>query len=96
MFPVSLKEMNSNYYKLIFEFKGSGAGGPNSSIARQFDIDLSFNQEQGLIRCWGYDLSSSSAKRQLGIQPSEWDEYFSPNEDRKRIIEMITSTFMTY
>jgi hypothetical protein len=96
MFPISLKEMNDSYYKLIFEFRGAGAGAPNSSVGMQFDINLAFDKQKGLIRCWGCNVDSPSPKRQFNIQPSEWDEYFSPQEENKKIIGMIITTLMTY
>ena len=96
MFPINLKEMNDNYYKLVFEFRGAGVGTPNSSVAMQFDIDLTFDKEKGLVRCWGYNIDSPATNRQFTIQPSEWDEYFSPQEENKKILGMITTTLMTY
>lgn len=96
MFPVGMKEMNENYYKIVFEFKGGGQGVPNSSIAIQFNIDLIFDKEKGLVRCWGYDIDSPVKKREYIIQPSEWDEYFSPHEKNSKIVGMIATTFMTY
>jgi len=96
MFPVKMMEMNSDYYKMVFEFRGSGQGVPGSSIAMQFDIDLAYDREKGLIKCWGYDIDSPVLKRQLNIQPSEWNEYFSPQEQSRKIIGMIVTTFMTY
>ena len=96
MFPVKFLEMNSDYYKIVFEFRGSGAGSPNQSTALQFNIDIIFDKEKGLIRCWGYDIDSPSNKKQFNIKPSEWDEYFSPQESNSKIISIITTTFMTY
>lgn len=96
MFPVGMKEVSKDYYKIIFEFKGQGQGVPGSSIAMQFDIDLFFDKEKGLIRCWGYDIDSPVKKRQFNPQPSEWNEYFSPHEKISKIVGMITTTFMTY
>ena len=88
--------MNDNYYKIIFEFKGGGQGVPGSSIAMQFDIDLIFDKKKGLVRCWGYDIDSPVKKRKFNLQPSEWDEYFSPHEKNSKIVGMIVTTFMTY
>lgn len=96
MFPVKMLEMNNNYYKLVFEFRGAGQGVPGRSIGRQFNIDLTFDSEKGLIKCWGYDIDSSVKKNHYSIQPSEWNEYFSPQENNKNIVSMIIITFMTY
>lgn len=96
MFPVKMLEMNNSYYKLVFEFRGGGQGNPGRSISRQFDIDLTFDKEKGLLRCWGYDIDGQVRKNHYYIQPSEWNEYFSPQENNKNIIAMIITTFMTY
>jgi len=96
MFPVKLMEMNKNYYKIVFEFKGQGVGVPGNSVAMQFNVDLSFNKDLGFIRCWGYNIDSPSKKRQYKIQPSEWDELFSCKQNPKRIIDMIATTLSTY
>jgi hypothetical protein len=96
MFPKGLKKIDENYYKIFFEFKGSGAGVPGNSRAEQFDIDLAFDKEKGLIKCWGYDIDSPMKQREFLPQPSEWFEYFSPKEDRSNIIKCIIKTLMTY
>ena len=96
MFPVKMLEMNNNYYKLVFEFRGAGQGVPGRSVGRQFDIDLTFDKEKGLLRCWGYDIDSKFRKNHYYVQPCEWNEYFSPQENNKNIISMIITTFMTY
>ena len=96
MFPVGMKEMDKDYYKIIFEFKGGGQGVPGSSIGLQFNIDLTFDKDKGLVRCWGYDIDSPIKKRKFNLQPSEWDEYFSPHEKNTKIVGMIATTFMTY
>lgn len=96
MFPTKLRKMNDNYYKIIFEFRGQGVGIPGSLIGLEFNIDLTFDKEKGLIKCWGYDINSPVGKRQWNIQPSEWSEYFSPKENIENIIKMISKTFSTY
>lgn len=96
MFPVGLKKMDENYYKIFFEFKGSGGGAPNSNRAEQFDIDIFFDKQKGLIKCWGYDISSPVKVREFVPQPSEWYEYFSPKESYYNIIKCITKTLITY
>lgn len=96
MFPKGLKKINENYYKVFFEFKGAGAGVPGNARAEQFDIDLSFDKEKGLLRCWGYNIDSPMKQKLFIAQPSEWNEYFSPKENDKKIIKCIIKTLMTY
>jgi len=96
MFPVKLRKMNDDYYKIVFEFKGQGVGVPGSQIGIEFNVDLAYDKEKGFIKCWGYDISSPVNKRKTNIQPSEWYEYFSPKEKIRNIIKMISTTFLTY
>lgn len=96
MFPVRLKEMAPDYYKLVFEFRGQGIGLPNGGRAEQFDIDLKYDKYRGLIRCWGYDIDSTFRKRKWEVQPPEWDEWFSPAQDQKEIVECILACFLQY
>jgi hypothetical protein len=96
MFPKGLKKMDDNYYKIFFEFKGNGAGVPGNSRAEQFDIDLNYDKEKGLIRCWGYNIDSPMKQREFIPQTSEWNEYFSPNEKPEKIVMMMIKTLMTY
>ena len=74
MFPKGLKKIDENYYKIFFEFKGSGTGVPGNNRAEQFDIDLNYDQDKGLIRCWGYDIDSPMKQREFIPQASEWNE----------------------
>lgn len=96
MFPKGLKKIDHNYYKVFFEYKGGGAGAPDSSRAEQFNIDLSYNKEEGLIRCWAYEILSAMKRRDFLPQPSEWNEYFSPKEKPEKIIKLIIKFLMSY
>jgi hypothetical protein len=99
MFPTQLRKQRDNYYKLVYEFRGQGVGSPyggKTGRAEQFDIDLVYYPEKGMIRCFGYDIESSSRERNFYVQPSEWDEYFSPKQDDKLIVENIVKLFLQY
>jgi hypothetical protein len=99
MFPTNLRKQNENYYKLVFEFRGQGAGAPyngKTGRAEQFNIDLVFYPEKGLIRCLGYDIDSSYRSRDFHLQPSEWDEAFSPKQESDVIVENIIKLFLQY
>ena len=96
LFPVSLRQQNENYFKMIFEFKGQGVEKQGSKRVEQFNIDLNWDKNKGLIRCWGYDIDSTMGQHSWKIQPSEWDELFSPNQKQEEIIECIINTFNQY
>ena len=99
MFPVSLRRQDENYYKLVYEFRGAGTGSPyngKTGRAEQFNIDMIFYPKRGVIRSMGYDIDSSMRERKFYLQPSEWDECFSPKEDEDKIVENIVKLFLQY
>ncbi len=96
MFPMGVKKMNEDYYKIYFEFRGHGVETPGSGRAEQFDIDILRDKEKGLIRIWGYEIDSSMKQHSWQVQPSEFDEYFCPSQNIKTIIENVVNIFMTF
>ena len=99
MFPTQLRKQDENYYKLVYEFRGQGMGTPVSGKtgrAEQFNIDLVYYPKKGMIRCFGYDIDSTAGERKFYIEPSEWDEYFSPKQDDSLIVENIVKLFLQY
>jgi hypothetical protein len=89
-------ENNKNNYTIYFSFTGEGVEAPTASRVEQFNINLSYYPESGLIRCWGNDISSPTKQRLWRLQPSEWDEYYSPSQPNKEIIESVRNAFSTY
>lgn len=98
MFPIGLRKQHENYYKLVFEFRGAGQGhvDSNGGFLRQFDVDLIWDAKRGLIRCWGYNIDSATNKSDWSVSPSEWDEWFTPNQPAQEIIEAVVNIFMQY
>lgn len=97
MFPIGLKKQNEDYYKLVFEFRGGGQGDVNhSGFLRQFDIDLFWDKKKGLIKCWGYNIDSAKNRSAWEVNPSEWNEWFSPAQDHTEIIKCVVTSFMQY
>jgi len=99
MFPTSLRQQNENYYKLVFEFRGHGvlrqkSGRP--SRAEQFNIDVIWENKKGLIKVMGYDIDSTLKQHSWSVKPSEFNEYFSPNQEESENIDNIIKIFMQY
>lgn len=89
-------ENNENNYTIYFSFTGNGVESPGANRAEQFNINLAYYPEKGLIRCWGNDILSPTKQRLWRLQPSEWDEYYSPYQPNKEIVETIRNAFSTY
>jgi hypothetical protein len=99
MFPVTMRLQSENLYKFIFEFRGQGIGAPTQNRtgrAERFDIDLYWDREKGLIRCWAYDIESNINQHNWSVQVSEWDENFSPKQPINEIVEAIIVNFLQY
>lgn len=86
---------NENYV-IFFEPRGHGVEAPGSARVEQFMIDMSFDGKTGIIRSFGHDVQSPARGHVWYPQPSEWDEYFSPNQDENEIVQAISSAFSTY
>lgn len=99
MFPTGFRKQHENYYKLVFEFRGHGVerfGSLRGGRAEQFDIDISYDKHKGMIKCWGYNIDSSLGQHSWKVQPSEWNEWFSPNQEVDEIIDCVIKIFMQY
>lgn len=96
MFPVGMKKMDENYYKLVFEFKGHGVEAPTRSRAEQFDIDVYFNKKTGIIKIWGYDIDSDTRQHDWKVQVSDFNEWFAPSQPIEEIISAVHNSLMTY
>ena len=99
MFPIGMRKQNENYYKLVFEFRGHGvlrhkSGRPGR--AEQFNIDVIWDDKKGLIRVLGYDIASTLGQHSWQVKPSEFNEYFSPQQEHEEIIKNITKIFLQY
>jgi len=90
---VSKDEYN---YTIYLQYNGQGGGAPGAKRAEQFDIHLNYNKDTGLIRCWGNEILSPTRQHLWYVQPSEWDEYFSPKQKNNEIVECIMNALYTY
>jgi hypothetical protein len=91
-----LQKINENNYLLSFNYSGYGNGLPNSQKVEKFLINWQYLNEQGIYHCWGYEVVSKSVTRTYLPAPSEWDEYFTPDQHDKTIVDCIHEAFMTY
>lgn len=89
-------QSGKNDYTISFSYNGMGVEAPGAKRIEQFDIHVSYEDKLGLIRCWGNEISSPTRQHLWYVQPSEWDEYFSPNQKNSQIIECIANALSTY
>jgi hypothetical protein len=86
---------NENYV-IFFEPRGHGVEAPGSARVEQFMIDMSYDAKTGMVRSFGHDVQSPTRGHVWYPQPSEWDECFSPTQDKNEIVNAISSAFRTY
>lgn len=89
-------ENTKHYYTIYFSFSGMGVEAPTANRVEQFNVNLSYSNQTGLIRCWGNDILSPTRQHLWRLQPSEWDEYFTPSQKSENIIDCVQQAFMTY
>jgi hypothetical protein len=87
---------NENYYTIYFSYTGEGVEAPGSNRVEQFNVNISYESDLGLIRCWGNEIVSPIKRRSWKLQPSEWDEYFTPSQKDEEIVYAIAEAFSTY
>jgi len=92
-----VKEIKHNEnYIIYFECKGQGVETPGSSRLENFQINMNYNPKTGLIRSYGHDVQSPKKGHVWYLQPSEWDEYFSPAQPIQEITNAICAALSTY
>lgn len=98
MFPAGSKKINEHYFKIYFEYRGHGQARMRHRNARseQFDIDIFWDKQKGMLRVWGYNIDSESSQHSWKVQPSEWDEWFAPTQPIEEIVECVSKMFLTY
>lgn len=96
MFPVGMKKIDEGYYKIIYEFRGHGVEAPGGNRAEQFNIDVFWDKNKGLVKCWGYNIDSKVRQHTWAVQPSEFEEWFAPTQDIKKTVWIIKTILMTY
>lgn len=85
-----------NDYTIYLQYNGQGVEAPSARRVEQFDIHLQYSKDTGLIRCWANEISSPTKQHLWQIQPSEWDEYFSPKQKHSEIVECVMNALYTY
>lgn len=91
-----IKKINDDYYMIYLQYKGQGVEAPGSKRCEQFNINLHFNKNKGLIRSWACEVTSPTNQHKWELTPSEWDECFTPSQPEEEIIRSIVNCLRTY
>lgn len=89
-------KLDPNNYLIYCSYRGHGVEAPGGNRAEQFNINVQFDSRRGLVRCWGCEVTSPTKGHQWELQPSDWDEYFSPAQPITEIVQAILNALLTY
>lgn len=89
------KQMDDHWTMVYFSYRGAGQGGSGIKL-EQFNVNLTFDPENGILRSWGNEVSSSKVGGKWQLSPSEWDEYFLPSQPMKEVVDVIINALSTY
>lgn len=91
-----VRKVAENHYNIHFECRGHGVEAPGGMRLEQFSIDMVYDRKTGMVRSYGYGIQSPTRQHLWQPQPSEWDEIFSPSQNKGEIVSAICSAFSTY
>jgi hypothetical protein len=91
-----IKQISKNNYLIYLSLRGHGVEAPDSQRITQFNIDISYDEHTGLIRCFGNDVATKTKGHAWRLQPSEWDEVFCSTQSREEIENAILASLKTY
>jgi hypothetical protein len=87
---------DDNTYIIYFSYTGFGLEAPGQRKVNQFNVYLVFLPKLGLIRCWGAEHSSQHLGYDYEPQSPEWNEYFTPDQNKTEIVTILENIFKTY
>jgi hypothetical protein len=88
--------VENKHYIIYFELKGQGVEAPGSSRVEQHHINVSYDKIKGSIKIFNNDIQSPTRVREWIPQPSEFEEYFFPNQPKNEIAECVAGALSTY
>jgi hypothetical protein len=91
-----VKKMTDNHYLIYMSCRGGGTGAPDNQRLNEFVINISFDPKRGILKNFGYNVQSSMRGYTWEIQPSEWEEYYTPTQKPDEIINATIAALSTY
>jgi hypothetical protein len=83
-------------YIIHFGVTGMGVQRQDQKRLDQFAVQVTYNKKEGIIRVGGNELGSHIKNHKWEYDPSEFLEYFMPNQDYKEIIGSTLAHFNSY
>jgi hypothetical protein len=87
--PVGIKKLQEHAYVISFEVRGHGVEAQDQKRVEQNQTVISYDQEQGTIRVFNYNIESPMSGHKWEIMENDLDLYFFPTQDREEISECL-------
>lgn len=87
--PTGIKKMHENAYLISFEVDGHGVEAPNQQRVEQNQTMISYDDEQGTIRIFNYNIESPVGGRTWSLKENDIDLYFFPSQTREEIADCL-------
>ena len=91
-----IRRSDEDNYIIYMSYRGQGVQRRDQRRCEQFNVSVGFCKTRGLLHIWGYDVSSPMRGHKWEVRPAEWNEYFTPSQGEKDIIESVINLVRTY
>jgi len=95
--PAGIKKLSEYAYIISLNLRGHGLEAQDQRRVEQNQTMLTYDQEQGAIRIFNYNIESPVGKaHKWEIMENDLDIYFFPSQDREEISECMAVHFKFY
>jgi len=92
LFIDGITKLNDNRYIIVFGVRGAGTGNTDQSRVNQVMIDMSFDQETGVIKMIEGNVESAHKKgMEWNLVPSDFILNFMPSQPQDEIVDICAS-----
>jgi len=84
------------HYIIAFGCKGNGVQRLGQKRLDQFQVDLNYSKEEGLIRIVGNEIGDVLSMHRWVIDPSQFNEYFCPTQEIQEICVNVLGHLNSY
>ena len=91
-----VRRSDDDNYVIFMSYRGQGLQRRGQTRCEQYNINVSFRKEKGLLHCWGYDVRSPIRGHKWEVCPAEWNEVFAPSQGSQEIIRAVVECVRSY
>jgi hypothetical protein len=88
--------IKNEHYIVHFGCAGMGVQRQDQKRLDQFQIDVTYDKKIGCIKVVGQEVGDTLSKHRWITDPSEYLEYFMPEQDEKEILNSVLAHFNSY